>query len=88
MFGATWSADGTIVMSLGLKGLARVSENGGVPRIFIRPDTTMGAEAFLVPTFLPDGRTKLYMVGDLFAGELDFAVQSGETRTILFPVNM
>ena len=88
MFGATWSADGTIVMSLGLKGLARVSENGGVPRIFIRPDITKGAEAFLVPTFLPDGRTKLYMVGDLFAGELDFAVQSGETRTILFPVNM
>lgn len=87
-FGATWSADGTIVVSLGLKGLARVSENGGVPQIFIRPDTTKGPEAFLVPTFLPDGRTLLYMVGDFFAGKLDFAVQSGETRTTLFPVNM
>ena len=62
--GGTWRADGTIVFATS-EGLYQVSENGGTPRLLVKPDPTRKERAYAWPQFLPDGRSVLFtMVQD------------------------
>jgi eukaryotic-like serine/threonine-protein kinase len=62
--GGTWRADGTIVFATSA-GLFQVSENGGTPRLLVKPDPTRKERAYAWPQFLPDGRSVVFtMVQD------------------------
>jgi hypothetical protein len=62
--GGTWRADGTIVFATA-EGLQQVSENGGRPRLLVKPDPARKERAYAWPQFLPDGRSVLFtMVQD------------------------
>jgi serine/threonine-protein kinase len=58
-----WGRGGTIAFSRGvggfLRGLWRVSENGGVPEPLTSPDSSLGG-SHGSPSFLPDGKTVLF----------------------------
>ena len=62
--GLAWRSDGTIVFSGTLNvvsgALLVVSEQGGEPRVFLAPDTGMGASGFRWPQVFPDGETLLF----------------------------
>ena len=55
-FGATWSADGTILFAQP-EGVMRVSANGGTPELVIK---TKNGEVAHGPSLLPDGKTILF----------------------------
>jgi serine/threonine-protein kinase len=57
--GGTWRADGTIVFATS-EGLYQVSENGGEPRLLVKPDPRRKERAYAWPEFLPDGRSVLF----------------------------
>ena len=57
--GGTWRADGTIVFAT-TKGLYQVSENGGEPRLLVKPDPRRKERAYAWPQFMPDGRSVLF----------------------------
>jgi serine/threonine-protein kinase len=59
--GGTWRADGTIVFAT-TEGLYRVSENGGEPRLLVKPDPRRKEQTFAWPQFMPDGRSVLFTV--------------------------
>ena len=60
----TWGADGTILFaSVQGEAILKVSASGGTPVEFIKPDATRGEKRTTAPSFLPDGRTFLYMSG-------------------------
>ena len=62
--GGTWRADGTIVFATS-EGLYQVSENGGEPRLLVKPDPRRKERAYAWPQFMPDGRSVLFtMVPD------------------------
>jgi serine/threonine protein kinase/WD40 repeat protein len=57
--GGTWRADGTIVFATS-GGLYQVSENGGEPRLLVKPDPRRKERAYAWPQFTPDGRSVLF----------------------------
>jgi serine/threonine-protein kinase len=57
--GGTWRADGTIVFATS-EGLYQVSENGGEPRLLVKPDPRRKERAYAWPQFMPDGRSVLF----------------------------
>jgi serine/threonine-protein kinase len=59
--GGTWRADGTIVFATSA-GLYQVSENGGEPRLLVKPDPKRKERAYAWPHFLPDGRSVLFTI--------------------------
>ena len=59
--GGTWRADGTIVFATG-EGLYQVSENGGVPRLLVRPDPLRKEVRYAWPQFMPDGQSVLFTI--------------------------
>ena len=61
VFGGTWGADGTIVISLGGR-LLQVSAKGGPIQPVAEPDAARGEVRFAWPEFLPDGRTVLFTI--------------------------
>ena len=56
-FGASWSADNTIVFAQGQAGIWRVSANGGTPEQIV---TVQPGERALGPQLLPGGRAILF----------------------------
>jgi len=59
--GGTWRADGTIVFAT-TGGLYQVSENGGEPRLLVKPDPRRKERAYAWPQFMPDGRSVLFTI--------------------------
>lgn len=59
--GGTWRADGTIVFATS-EGLYQVSENGGEPRLLVKPDLRRKERAYAWPQFMPDGRSVLFTI--------------------------
>jgi serine/threonine-protein kinase len=59
--GATWGGDGTIVFAT-TEGLYRVGEDGGEPRLMVRPNLQKGERLYAWPQFLPDERSLLFTV--------------------------
>jgi len=59
--GGTWRADGTIVFATS-GGLYQVSENGGEPRLLVKPDPGRKERAYAWPQFTPDGRSVLFTI--------------------------
>jgi Tol biopolymer transport system component len=60
----TWSRDGQILFaSVSGEGIMRVSADGGTPEVARLPDQTSGEERVAWPSFLPDGRSYLYVAG-------------------------
>jgi Tol biopolymer transport system component len=55
-FGASWSADNTILFA-DTRGIMRVSANGGTPEVVVKPSGLL-----LFPQMLPDGKSVLYTV--------------------------
>jgi eukaryotic-like serine/threonine-protein kinase len=90
MGGAAWNTDGTILYHLSNGGpLWRVSEAGGVPSAITSVDTAHGEAINALPTFLPDGRHFLYVVGGapdvtgIYLGSLDVKPAEQSKRHIL-----
>lgn len=55
--GATWGADGRIVITMGVnRGLVSVPDTGGKPEPLTRLDSAHGEHAHLYPQWLPGGR--------------------------------
>jgi serine/threonine-protein kinase len=65
--GATWAADGTIIVATA-SGLVRVSADGGEPTVLTRPDHARGEANHRSPELLPGGQAVLYTVGALTGG--------------------
>jgi eukaryotic-like serine/threonine-protein kinase len=59
--GGTWRADGTIVFATS-EGLYQVSENGGEPRLLLKPEPRRKERAYVWPQFMPDGRSVLFTI--------------------------
>ena len=59
--GGTWRADGTIVFAT-TEGLYQVSENGGEPRLLVKPDPRRKERHYAWPQFMPDGRSVLFTI--------------------------
>lgn len=65
----TWNKEGIIVFELSsVDGLYRVSAAGGTPTPVTTVDATSGETTHRWATFLPDGRTFLYMAGTHTSG--------------------
>ena len=58
-FGASWTADGTIVFGQWASGIWEVSANGGEPRVLVEGGKGV---TYLGPQKLPDGKTLLITV--------------------------
>ncbi len=67
--GGTWRADGTIVYATSV-GLYQVSENGGEPRLLVKPDPLRKERAYAWPQFMTGGRSVLFTMvpGDSMDG--------------------
>jgi serine/threonine-protein kinase len=59
--GGTWRADGTIVFATSA-GLFQVSENGGEPRLLMKPDPRRNERRYMWPQFMPGGRSVLFTI--------------------------
>ena len=59
--GGTWRADGTIVFATS-EGLYQVSEDGGEPRLLVKPEPRRKERAYTWPQFMPDGRSVLFTI--------------------------
>ena len=87
--GATWAADGTIIIGTSAPtiGLRRVNADGGAPAVLTRLDRTRGEIAHLWPELLPGGDAVLYTAAT--PGGLDAAsiavldLRSGRSTTLL-----
>jgi Tol biopolymer transport system component len=71
----TWGSDGTILFAAFMgQAIFSVSSDGGRPEAIITPDPSLG-EQVVWPSFLPDGKTFLYLsqrpnsTGELMLGE-------------------
>ncbi len=63
LWGGTWNASNTILLSRGPGGgLYAIPAHGGEPRDVMEPDVPRGEQGLLWPAFLPDGQTFLYTV--------------------------
>ncbi len=79
---ATWNRDGVILFSTIAEGIYRVSAEGGTPALVRKP--RQPNEQYFWPSFLPDGRHFLFLLGvtsprDLYLGSLD----SDETQVLV-----
>ena len=96
VIGQSWDSDNTIVYSDALKGIMRISANGGTPELLIKGTILNAAiEGFpMFPRMLPDGKTVLftnytgsdasnYQVGiqSLKSGERKILIRSGFLAT-------
>jgi Tol biopolymer transport system component len=87
--GATWGSDGTILLPWGwIKGLWRVSADGGEPVQLTTVDVDAGEKGHWWPRFLPDGRHALFTIWNAGAGLIDaeiavLDVQTGEYRKVI-----
>jgi serine/threonine-protein kinase len=66
LWGATWTADGTILYGQGAGGIWRVSANGGKPEQLIKVDAGQRAYG---PQLLPSGRDVLFTLSQGRQGE-------------------
>ena len=84
-FGASWS-DGFITFSTALRGIQRVSENGGTPETIVPPK---GETLMQNPQMLPGGEAVIFAVAPSGAGQWDRAqivaqvLKTGETKTLI-----
>ena len=77
-FGASWSADDTIVFGQRSGGIFQVSAAGGTPELLIQVDAESGERAH-GPQILPDGRTVLFTLAHGDWTEAQIVVQSLDT---------
>jgi Tol biopolymer transport system component len=76
-WGASWTADNTILFGQGTEGIWRVSGDGGKPENLVKVDADQVASA---PQLLPGGRTVLFTLSNLTAPETrQIVVQSLDT---------
>jgi Tol biopolymer transport system component len=86
---ASWNADNTIVYSNILKGVMRVSANGGTPELLIKGSLLdVAKEGFpILPRMLPDGKTVLFTnVINSDASDWQIGIQSlksGERKILI-----
>ncbi len=73
--GTSWGADDKIVYAEYLKGIKRVSANGGTPELI-----TIGKCRY--PQLLPDGKSLLFTSGDAPYKTIVQSLQSGERREL------
>ena len=84
--GATWGADGTIVFATS-GGLYAVPENGGAPRLLMKPDSRRKELRYAWPQIIPGGSSVLFTV--IPEGSIDGAqialmdLKTLETRIVL-----
>jgi Tol biopolymer transport system component len=90
VLGASWSSDNTILYSDILKGVMRVSADGGTPDVLIKGSLVADPdkEGFpVVPQMLPDGKTLLFTnVIGLDPSNWQVGIQSlksGERKTLI-----
>jgi eukaryotic-like serine/threonine-protein kinase len=87
--GATWNADGVIVLAPNPDdGLYRVSADGGALTPVTRLDRAKGEISHRWPRFLPDGKHVLFLKRVAVAGPTRYvitsvAIDGGETRELL-----
>jgi len=87
--GAAWAPDGTVLFPQGwLRGLSRVSADGGQPEPLttLRPDA--GEKGHWWPRLLPDGTHAIFTVWKAGAGLIDSEIalvdlETGEHRTLM-----
>ncbi|MBI4550860.1 MAG: PD40 domain-containing protein, partial [Candidatus Latescibacteria bacterium] len=83
--GATWKATGDIVFGLTTgnnTSLYTVPAQGGIPQVFLQPDSTRGERGFFYPHVLPGGETLVFAV-DMIDSAGALVVQDGDTRMML-----
>jgi serine/threonine protein kinase len=86
---ASWSSDNTILYSDSVKGIMRVSADGGTPDVLIKGSLTdLAKEGFrAVPQMLPDGKTLLFtnVIGaDPSNWQVGIqSLKSGERKTLI-----
>jgi Tol biopolymer transport system component/predicted Ser/Thr protein kinase len=91
--GGTWSPDGRIVYVPHYRtGLFEIAASGGTPRALTALDVAAGELSHRWPSFLPDGRTLLFLVQTAEAGARDDrsrieALDARGTRHELVKVN-
>jgi Tol biopolymer transport system component len=73
--GSSWGADGEIVYAEYLKGINRVSANGGTPELIIKGTAYN-------PQLLPDGKSLLFTFGDAPYKTIVQSLQSGERQEL------
>ena len=59
--GGTWRADGTIVFATS-EGLYQVSDDGGQPRLLVKPNPSRNERLYAWPQFMPDGWSVLFTI--------------------------
>ncbi len=82
-FGATWNAEGSIVLGIYQLGLFEVSAAGGEPKVFLKPDSRLGEFDFHDPHWLPDGKTLLCATHDRETTGYRLIAVRGETRAVI-----
>jgi Tol biopolymer transport system component len=89
VLGASWNSDNTIVYSDVLKGVMRVSADGGTPELLIKGSLINAAkEGFpIAPQMLPDGKTVLFTnmtVTDVSNWQVGIqSLKSGERKILI-----
>jgi serine/threonine-protein kinase len=81
--GASWEADGSIVLGLGGAGLVKVAAGGGVPVTLTKPDD---GRLDWYPQTLPGGRAVLFTTSGRAPDTADIMaldLQSGKRQTVL-----
>jgi Tol biopolymer transport system component len=89
MRGGAWGPDGTILFG-SVSGIMRLPESGGTPVAVTQPKAD---EVYAFPSFLPDGRHFVYVLGSaqknaLYLGTLDATPEQQSTKplaTVPFP---
>jgi serine/threonine protein kinase len=88
VLGASWNSDNTVVYSDILKGIMRVSADGGTPESLIKGSAAnMKGGVPIFPQMLPDGKTLLYTnTFDANPANFQIVIQSLKTgeRKVLF----
>jgi serine/threonine-protein kinase len=83
-FGATWSADNTILLGDGPGGIWRVSGNGGAPEPIVKMESGQRAHG---PQLLPDGRSLLFTFTETASWDdaqiVVQSLESGTRRTVI-----
>jgi eukaryotic-like serine/threonine-protein kinase len=90
MVGGDWSPDGVILFVDANRGVMRVSEAGGMPRLLTSVDRARHEVGHVFPKFLPDGRHFLYIrdstesgSGGIYVGSIDAKPAEQSTKPLL-----
>jgi len=82
--GGTWGTAESIVVAFAGNGMYEASAGGGILRPFLLPDRGKGEFDFHYPSYLPDGRSLLYIVHPLSGYQYSFWLRTGnETRKLI-----